>query len=133
MFQDKVQKFTLVEVQIGQINTPVYSLPNDDILRNKRIQGITVYRRSGSDGYSPLNRQFITDAAMWKGYLTIQCDNADVLENLPLQHIAINADDRSFFPVDLTGISATKSTISFASASGLTVGESVLLGISYID
>ena len=133
MFRDKIQKFTLVEVQITQVTTPIYSLPDDDILRNKKVTGIAVYRRISSDGYSPLNRQLITDAAMWRGYLNIQCDQSDVLQQLPLQQIAINADDRRLFEVELTGISATKSTIEFSAATGLTVGESVILGISYED
>lgn len=133
MFRDKIEKFTLVEVQITQTATPIYQLPDDDVLRNKKITGICTYRRNSSDGYSPLNRQLITDGAMWRGFLNIQCDQSDVLQNLPLQQIAINADDRRLFQVELTGISPTKSTIEFSAATGLTVGESVLLGISYED
>lgn len=131
--QKPVEKFVLVEVQITQTTNASYKLPDDDILRNKRVTGIAVYRRSSTAGYSPLNRQFPTDAAIWEGYLNLQCDNANVLSLIPLQQIAINADDRSMYPVDLSGISPTKSEIIFPDGGELTTGQSICLGISYVD
>lgn len=131
--QKPVAKFALIEVQITQTTNPIYKLPDDDILRNKRVVGICTYRRNSSAGNSPLNRPLPTDAAIWEGYLNLQCDNANVLQLVPLQQIALSPEQREMFPVDLVGISPTKSEVIFPDGGELTAGQSILLGISYVD
>jgi len=127
------QKFTLVEIQITAAVAKI-SLPDNDILRNKKVVGIETYgRNSAGNGKSPINRVFITPQAMQESYLTFLCDNAEVLQQIPLQKILADGADKNVLAFEVTGISPTKSYIEFADTTSIAAGQSVCLGIYYED
>ena len=134
MYQDiKASRFHLLEVQIDSAVSKIF-LPNDDILRNKRIVGIEVYgRNSAGNGKSPLNRALITDQAIHESFLTFLCDNSEVLDSMPLQKLKADPADKPVLRMDLVGISPTKSYITFADTTSIAAGQSVLVGLYYED
>ena len=128
-----IQYSTTVEVRIDSTTNLRFNLPDDDILRAKRITGIGLRRRNGANGRTYTNRPIISDDAIADGHLTIECDNVKIIDNLPLEVLAINSGDRDVWPVDLEGITPTKSYVSFAQAANIAAGQSVELIFFYED
>lgn len=134
MFIEKVYKSTYVEVQIDVATSKPIHLPNDDVLRGKKVTGIAALRRnSAGQGKSELNRPLVSDQAMIEGYLTMKCDSQSVLDRISLDYISVSQDDKEVLQTELIGITPTKCFVQFADAGSINVGESVVLMVFYED
>ena len=131
--QRPIANFTLMEIEITSTTNLTFLFSTNEILANKRIVGIAVYRRNAATDVSPRGRVLVPDVDIDNGYLEFLCDNVRVVDKMPLKQIAVDANQRQMYPVDVVGISPTKSSITFATAGTLATTQSVLVGISYVD
>lgn len=110
-----------------------YMLPDDSILREKRVVGIFINNNPDDDRFSPLERPLIDDAALFSGYLTLVDVNNHVIDKHSLIDICVNLSDRTLRVVDICRFNPSKSYVQIADAANkIAVGESILLHFIYI-
>lgn len=126
----------LVEVQLNDTSGK-YFLPDDSLIREKKIVGMFT-RKNPGDVYSPdTQRPAIGDVALRSAFITLKDANKEVILNHPLADFAITDEDRSHRPLILDSITPSKSYIIIANPTvpggKIAAGQSILLHILYVD
>jgi hypothetical protein len=121
-----------IEVPITDLSGQ-YALPDDTIMRSCHIVGIYATANDSDDKKAPSGRVLIGPVAMRNSYLSIKCNNLIVWKDTPLAYLTLTTADRSVGAIDIQGITPNQSFVRIADTAGVTVGESVLLHILYID
>lgn len=127
----------MVEVLI-QDTSGKYFLPDDSLIREKKVVGLFVRKNPNGDVYSPdTQRASIGDVALRSAYITLKDANKEVILNHPLADFAITDEDRSHRKLVLDSITPSKSYIVIANPTvpggKITAGQSILLQFLYID
>jgi hypothetical protein len=135
-YGDRVRSH-LVEVLLMDVSGK-YFLPDDALIREKKVVGIFVRKNPSADVYSPdTQRPSIGDVALRSAYITLKDANKEVILNHPLADFAITDEDRSHRKLMLNSITPSKSYIIIANpgapAGKIAVGQSILLQFLYID
>jgi hypothetical protein len=130
-YQDKVAT-TSVEVEIGG-TSGTYALPDDSILRDKRILGFFVMPNESGTAKSPMNRPLASEAAVNSSYLTLKFVNDDVISSHPLSDFRTNKDDRTLRRWDICGLNPSKSYIKVGDTSLIAAGQSIILQFVYFN
>ena len=111
-----------------------YYLPDDSILRNKKILGVFTYNNPNSDRKAPASGQsIVTDAALRNSYLTLADSNKLLINEHPLADIAITGNDRQHRKVQLNTLTPDKSYILVADVTTISVNQSFLLHFIYLS
>lgn len=127
----------LVEILINDLSGKYY-LPDDSLIREKKVVGMFTRLNPSDDVYSPeTNRLSIGDVAIRSAFITLKDNNKEVILNHPLQDFAITAEDRSHRKLVMQTLTPNKSYVTIANiaapAGKVSVGESILLHFLYID
>src|SRR5690606_41909482 len=118
---------TGVEVQIANTGGNYY-LPDNTIVRNKRIVGMFIPDNTGDTAYSPSGRPLASNAAILSSYITLKAYNDDILSEHPCSELLITTADKSILLVELCNVNPQKSTILIGNAAALvTAGESIMI------
>lgn len=137
MTQELVSKYgdklaiTTIEVAVPD-TTGRYLLPDDEILRNRRIVGLFVPTQSGSDK-APSGAAVVSAAAIKSSYLTLKVVNDSVMSEMPLSSIYQEQGVRNVAHVDLCSMNPSKSYIQVGDTSLVSAGQKFLLTIIYIQ
>lgn len=111
-----------------------HNLPDDSILRNKKILGVFTYNNPNTDRKAPASgNDIISDAALRNCYLTLADANKLLINNHPLFDIAITGSDRQHRKIQLNVLTPDQSYLFFADTALIAVGESVLLHFIYLN
>lgn len=121
---------TLIEVLVGDTNG-TYKLPDDSILRDKRIIGAFVPDNSDNTAKSPTGRSLASNEAVRSTYLTLKHNNDEVLMDHPLSDFLQESGDRVVRMLDLCNMNPQKSEITVGDTSLITAGESFLIQFIY--
>lgn len=121
---------TSIEVEISSANG-TYKLPDDSILREKRIIGLFMPSNEDGTAVSPSGRDLVSDAAARSSYINIKQNNDEVLMDHPLSDFLQTTGDRSVRLLNMCNINPQKCEIVVGDTSLITIGESVLLQFIY--
>ena len=122
-----------VEIRINNTSGR-YPLPDDSILRDKKIIGVFTASNPSSDRKAPASgNNIITDAALRNSYLTLVDVNKELVETHPLVDLAITQYDRSHRAVSLKSLTPDKSYILVADTTTISVNQSFLLHFIYLN
>lgn len=135
-YGDRVRSH-MVEVLLNDI-TGKYYLPDDDLLRNKKVIGMFTRKNPSGDVYSPdTQRPAIGDVALRSAYITLKDASKDLLLSHPLADFAITDEDRSHRKVVINQLTPSKSYVIIANPTTpggkIAAGQSILLHFLYID
>jgi len=113
-------------------NKTVFNLPNSDILRSKKLTGVSTFiTTAATTAFAPDGTQVIPESTLLGGYLTLISDTNRFIDQLPLRNILITDQDKEVFPLDQYGINSTQSSVEFANTGIINNGESVVLTFFY--
>lgn len=122
-----------VEVRLASAVNKHY-LPDDSILRNKKILGVFTYNNPNADRKAPASgNNIITDAALRNCYLTLADANKLLISDHPLSDIAITGNDRQHRKIQLNVLTPDKSYLFFADTAVIAANQSVLLHFIYLN
>ena len=104
---------TTIEVPIKDLNGK-YFLPDDAILRGKRIISIFSPNNANDDAFSPNSTSPLPSPEAYRSaYLTLMCQNKSFLDAHPLMDLVITDSDRNHRMVEADGFNPSKSFIWF--------------------
>lgn len=122
-----------IEIQIATTGG-TYNMPDDNIIRNKRLVGLFVPDNKDDSAYSPSGRPLVSNAAIRSSYLTLKAGNDDVLSEHPLSDLLITEYDREVKMVDLCDVNPQRSTIFIGNAAALVAaGDSIIVQFIYVN
>lgn len=122
-----------IEIRINNTSGR-YPLPDDSILRDKKIVGVFTVDNPSSDRKAPASgNNIITNAALRNSYLTLVDVNKELIETHPLSDLAITQYDRSHRAVSLDKLTPDKSYITVADTTTIAAGQSFLLHFIYLN
>ena len=122
---------TSVEVQIdGSGGT--FKLPDDSILRGKRIVGMFVQSNTDDNANSVSGRPLAGDAAVRSSYVTLKQNNDEIIFEHPLSDFLQVSGDREIRILNLCNINPQKCDINVTNASLVSDGESIVLQFIYV-
>lgn len=121
---------TNIEVQINGTGG-TYSLPDDSILREKRILGMFVPDNVDDSADSPTGRPLVSNAAIRSSYITLKQNNDEVIMDHPLSDFLLQAGDRTIRQLNMCSMNPQKSEITVSDTSLITSGESIILQFIY--
>lgn len=135
-YGDRVRSH-MVEVLITD-TTGKYYLPDDDLLRNKKVVGMFTRKNPSGDVYSPdTQRPALGDIALRSAYITLKDANKELLLSHPLADFAITDEDRSHRKIVINQLTPSKSYVTIANplvpGAKIAAGQSILLHFLYID
>ena len=127
----------MVEVQLSDTSGK-YFLPDDSLIREKKVVGMFLRKNPSADVYSPdTQRPSIGDVALRSAYITLKDANKEVILSHPLADFAITDEDRTHRPLILDSITPSKSYIIIANPTvpggKIAAGQSILLHFLYVD
>lgn len=122
-----------IEVKI--LNTSGrYPLPDDSILREKKIVGVFTIGNPNTDRKAPgSGNNIITDAALRNSYMTLLDSNKELIAVHPLYDIAITGTDRQHRKIRISNLTPDRSYIEVADTSLISVNQSFLLHFIYLN
>jgi len=123
-----------VEVKLEN-TTGKYFLPDDSILRNKKVFDVFVQDNPNDDMHAPgTDRDLAAQVVIRNAYLTLVCNATQMLSDHPLVDLTVSLTDKKHRPVMVPEITPSKSYILVADASNnVTTGESIVLHFTYLD
>lgn len=121
---------TSVEVQIDG-SGGVFKLPDDAILRNKKILGLFVQMNPDDNVNAPSGRPLASDAAVRSTYITLKQNNDEVVFEHPLSDFGQTTGDREIRILGMCDINPQKSEINITNASLVSDGESIVIQFIY--
>lgn len=122
-----------IEVKINN-TTGRYPLPDDSILREKKLLGVFTVGNPNSDRKAPASgNDIVSDAAIRNSYLTLVDVNKQMVADHPLTDITITQYDRSHRKIAITSLTPDKSYIQVADTTTIAAGESFLLHFIYLN
>lgn len=123
-----------IEIQMGNANGR-YVLPDDDILRECQIFGFFTTDNANSNEIAPdSGRALALPATIVNSYLTLLCGSLEVVTQHPLKQMAVSSSDRSILPLQIHGVTTTKSFIRIANTGSVDPsGKSILLSFVYLN
>ena len=130
-YGDKVASTTL-EVKVSDA-TGKYMLPDDAILREKKILDWFVLGNPSDDAVSPSGRPLVSPAVLQSSYITLKVINDDQVSAYPLIQRVVTADDRGLSRFESCPLSPSKSFIEMGNTALATVGESYVLVFLYLN
>ncbi|MEM1326152.1 MAG: hypothetical protein AAGI23_09375 [Bacteroidota bacterium] len=129
-----IKRMTSIEVLIPatQQDRGTFYFPDDNLLRTKTITGIFVQRQADDtneitkscNGYS-----LIPNAALERMFVTIETDNVNVIQKVPLSFFAGGSFDRDQKLLYIRGFNPTKSQITTGDPAG--VAAALTDGVDY--
>ncbi len=127
----------VVDIKIENLSGK-YNFPDDAILREKVIVGVFTSDNPNDNAYAPeTDRPIISDNGLNSAYVTLVCENTEIISHHPLRQLAITSEDRQIMEVMLSKLTPTRSFITVANpttpADKITVGESILLHFVYLN
>lgn len=131
MHGDKVATVTL-EVKINDL-TGNYYLPDDAILREKKILDFFALGNPEDDAKSPDGRDLVSNAALRSSYLTLKVNNDAQLDAYPLIQRVVNPDDRGLSRFEACPLTPSKSFIEVGDPALISVGQSFILVFIYLN
>lgn len=126
-----VRAITL-EVEINNASGEYY-LPDDSILRQKRVVGLMVGSNPSDSAVSPKGRNLISNAAVASTVINLRAGNDLVLDTVPLNFFIQGLNGPETRVIELVNLNPLKSTLTVGDVSLVTTGESVLLTFLYVD
>jgi len=122
-----------IEVKILN-TTGRYPLPDDSILREKKLVGIFIAGNADNDRKAPASgNDIVSDAALRNSYLTLVDVNKQLIADHPLTDIAITDYDRQHRKIAISSLTPDKSFIQVADTSLISAGQSFLLHFIYLN
>lgn len=122
-----------VEIKINN-TTGRYPLPDDSILREKKLLGVFTVGNPNTDRKAPATgNPIVTDAAARNSYLTLVDVNKQMVADHPLTDITITAQDRQHRKIAITSLTPDKSYIQVADTTLIAAGQSFLLHFIYLN
>ena len=111
-----------------------YPLPDDSILREKKLVGIFTIGNPNSDRKAPASgNDIVSDAALRNSYLTLVDVNKQLVADHPLTDITITEYDRQHRKIAISNLTPDKSYIQVADTALINAGESFLLHFIYLN
>lgn len=110
-----------------------YFLPDDSVLREKKIVAFFAESNDDDNKVSPTGRNLVSPAAIQNARVTIYNVNNKTVDALPLEQVAITPTERDIFPFELQCVTPSKSYVHIPGGTGVTAGESIMLHFVYID
>lgn len=120
---------TTIEVKVDSASGS-YALPDDEILRNKRIVGLFVPDTDGLS--SPTGRSTVRYDAIDSAYLTLKQNNDEVLMEFPLSAMSHREGHRPVALFNLCSMNPSKSYI-VVDPSEVNTGESFIITAIYVQ
>lgn len=131
LYGDNVATET-IEVKVND-QSGRYYLPDNAILRDKKILDWFVVGNPNNDAVSPTGRPLVTPALMRGSYITLKVVNDDVVSDFPLIQRTITEDDRGLSRWEACPLSPTKSYITLGNPSAAVAGQSYVLVFVYLN
>lgn len=124
-----------ISVKVTSVTKTRYFLPDDDILRGKRIVGVSLRRQDDSDDSRDVNGDtLVADDIISASFLTIEADSVRVLNQIPMDLIAFDANaDTRYVAVEFAGFTPSKSVIDISDAANLAANEVFELTFFYTE
>lgn len=111
-----------------------YPLPDDSILRDKKIVGVFTVANPSSNRKAPASgNNIITDAALLNSYISLFDANKQMIADHPLYDLAISASDRSHRKIAISQLTPDKSYILVSDTSLISANQSFLLHFIYLN
>lgn len=136
--QRNILFYTLtIEVIIQNATKNRYSLPEDKILRERNVTGISIRRQNtNGDRETITGNPLVSDADLGKCFLTLQSDSVNFIDRIPVDYFAIDPSSETienrFVKLDLpNGFDPTKSFVDISDASGFTANEAIEITFIY--
>jgi len=122
-----------IEVKINN-TTGRYPLPDDSILREKKLLGVFTVGNPSADRKAPASgNNIITDAAARNSYLTLVDVNKQMVADHPLTDLTITQYDRQHRKISISSLTPDRSYIEVADTSLISTGQSFLLHFIYLN
>jgi hypothetical protein len=121
---------TSVEVQIGN-TAGTYFLPDNSIVRNKRIIGLFVMSNEDDTANSPTGRPLVADEAVRSSYITLKKDNDEIIHEHALSDFLQNPANDRLRLLNLCNMNPQKCKIQVSNTSLVSAGESIVLQFVY--
>jgi len=127
------EKWGTTNLEVEIVGTGgTYNLPDDSILRNKRVLGMFVLSNSDNSANSPSGRPLISDIAVRSTYITLKVNNDEVIHEHPLSDFLQNAaGDRTIRMLNLCNLNSQKSSVLVSNTALISDGESIVLQFIY--
>lgn len=128
---------TTIEIEITSATKTRYTLPDDEILRNRKIIGVSTRVQDGSNNKETLTgRPLPPPAVQDTMFLTLVADQVEVIKDLPFEYFSFDSAEGGrdkYLPLELLGFLPTKSEITIADPTGLTTSMSIELTFFYTE
>ncbi len=122
-----------ISVKIDNVTKQRFFLPDDDILRGAEIVGLAIRRNNDQKDFQDRNGDtLIPDTVMGVAFLELEANLVDVLQSIPLDYLAFDANsDSKFTAINLNGFTPSRSSVYFADVTNFTLNEVVEITFLY--
>ena len=125
------KNFRLVVVNITAAKQEWNLSDNEDLQQAKRIVAVQAYR-VGDVSHAPDGTPVVNNTVFNKSFLSFQTnDNQEKIQQFPFPDLNRKDNNGELVYVDIPPIAPTKCKIKIATAAGIVVDESFLLGVHY--
>jgi hypothetical protein len=131
----QVRKLASIEIMITAI-TGQYNWPNNNFLNGKTITALWLPDNTEGNVIAPSGNDAVTNDAIFNANLTIRKDGSDaVVLQVPLCFFLESwyGGDRTVRPLNIDNFNPGTTFINFTDTGNLSVGESILMMVEYID
>jgi hypothetical protein len=125
-----IKDFELIEIECDTSKTK-YFLPNNTNFDKKKVKAIEIYN-VGKVAVSPLNRATLNDVSLSKAFITlVDADGKEHLKQVPLASLVAANNNGLIRSLKDVIIVSQKSFIEFATTTGLSASESIVIGVQF--
>lgn len=121
-----------VEVNVKDLSGKYY-FPDDAILREKTVLGVSVMDNASDDALSPMGSVIASNVAMRSTYLSLVNINNHIVSRHPLPDMMVTPQDKTWLLEKLHRFNPSKSYVECGNTGALTAGEVIVFQFAYIN
>lgn len=134
MLQPVIQNSATYEVYIGTTAASRFFLPDDSILRGKRITGVAIRNQNeGGTRKSPSNYPLVSNNALAAGFIALYQDSKAIIQENPMEYFVPDYRQGAYVAVDIEKFSPSTSYVRFADNTRIAAGQCVEITFYYVD
>lgn len=136
MDNELVMNAATYEVVIGNTSATKFALPDDSILRGKKIVGVAIRNQSTLDGVtrvSPSGATLVSNNALAACFITLKQDSTAIIDDVPAEYFVPDYREGEFVPVQIDRFSPSTSFIRFAATGRVSLNQVVEMTFYYLD
>lgn len=134
MKNEQRPKLAGIEIPITAV-TGKYTFPNNNFLNGKTILAMWVPDNTSGDVIAPSGNTCVSNATILASNITIRKDSDAVVLDVPLVYFqeSWEGGDRRVRPLHIEGFNPGTTFINLPDTSSLTVGQSFIIMVEYLD